>query len=182
MHDRILLAAALALAAHAASAADNGIYLGASVGQANVQLDDSLSSDFDANDTGYKIILGIRPLDWLGVEASYVDFGSPDDQVATVDGGTTVEANLDGISAFAVGFLAIGPVDLFAKVGLINWDGTVKAPELSLSASNDGTDFAYGVGAQFRVWSLSLRAEYEKFDIVDTDVNLLSVGVTWTFL
>jgi hypothetical protein len=38
------------------------------------------------------------------------------------------------------------------------------------------------VGAQFRVWSLSLRAEYEVFDIEDVDVDMISVGVTWTFL
>jgi hypothetical protein len=39
------------------------------------------------------------------------------------------------------------------------------------------------VGAQFRVWSLALRAEYERFDISDADeVDMISVGVTWTFL
>ena len=49
--------------------------------------------------------------------------------------------------------------------------------------SDDGTDLAYGVGAQFRVWSLSLRAEYEKFDVDDVDdLNMVSVGFTFTFL
>jgi len=183
MRSRLLLLAALALVAHAATAADNGIYLGASVGQANVQIDDEFGSNFNADDTGYKLILGFRPLDWFGVEASYVDFGSPDDRISTVEGDTKVNASLDGISAFAVGFLAVGPVDVFAKAGVINWDGSVKAPDLGVSGGNDGTDFAYGIGAQFRVWSLSLRAEYEKFDIEDTDdVNMLSLGVTWTFL
>ena len=43
--------------------------------------------------------------------------------------------------------------------------------------------FSYGVGAQFRIWSLSLRAEYEVFDIADADkVDMISVGVMWTFL
>jgi opacity protein-like surface antigen len=54
---------------------------------------------------------------------------------------------------------------------------------LGISGSEDGIDFTYGIGAQFRVWSLSLRAEYELYDISDADtVDLLSVGVTWTFL
>jgi hypothetical protein len=49
--------------------------------------------------------------------------------------------------------------------------------------SDDGTDLAYGVGAQFRVWSLSLRAEYEVFDVDDVDdLNMISVGFTFTFL
>lgn len=159
----------------AALAADNGIYLGASIGQANIEIDEGLPDDFDSDDTGYKFILGIRPLDWLGFEASYVDLGQPDD--------AGVEADIDGISAFAIGFLALGPVDLFAKGGAINWDSKVNVGDLGVSASDDGTDLAYGVGAQFRIWSLSLRAEYEIFDIDGADdVNLLSVGVTWTFL
>jgi hypothetical protein len=66
---------------------------------------------------------------------------------------------------------------------VINWDSKLNARDLDVSVSDDGTDLAYGVGAQFRIWSLSLRAEYEIFDIDGADdVNMLSVGVTWTFL
>src|SRR5690606_14743242 len=118
-------------------------------------------------DTGFKVIAGIRPLDWLAVEANYVNFGEAED-----DG---VEIEADGISAFAVGFLAAGPVDLFAKGGLVSWDSTVGFE--GFRSSDDGTDFAYGVGAQFRVWSLSLRAEYEVFDVDEVDdLNMISVG------
>jgi len=165
-------------------AADNGIYLGGSIGQSNVEIDDGFAGKFDGDDFGYKLIIGIRPLDWLAVEASYVDFGKPDDSVAGFNGGSAkVEADLDGLSAFAVGFFAVGPVDLFAKAGLIQWDAKLNSRDLGLSGSDDGTDFAYGIGAQFRIWSLSLRAEYEGFDIDGADdVNMLSVGVTWTFL
>jgi hypothetical protein len=95
-------------------AADNGIYLGASVGQANLEVDDLAglsAADFDGEDTAFKLIAGIRPLDWLAVEAAYVDFGEPDDDVL----GERFEAEADGVSAFGVGFLAVGPVDLFGK-------------------------------------------------------------------
>jgi OOP family OmpA-OmpF porin len=68
-----------------------------------------------------------------------------------------------------------------ARAGFYSWDGDIEAD--GLRVSDDGTDFSYGVGAQFRVWSLSLRAEYERFDIGDADtVDLISLGVTWTFL
>lgn len=178
MRKAILVAAAIALVPGASVlAADNGIYIGASVGQANVEIDnvdvDGLRQDFDADDTGFKLIAGIRPLDWLAVEASYVNFGEPEDTV----GGQKVKADGDGISAFAVGLLAVGPVDLFAKGGLISWDTKVAGFD------EDGTDFAYGVGAQFRVLGLSLRAEYEIFDVDQVDdLNMLSIGVTYTFL
>jgi len=75
----------------------------------------------------------------------------------------------------------IGPVDLFARVGAIDWDADVSAEGIDLSEG--GTDLTYGIGAQFRVWSLGIRAEYEVFDIEDADtVDMISLGVTWTFL
>jgi hypothetical protein len=161
-----------------ALSADNGIYLGASVGQSSVQYDDA-NLNFDASATGYKVIAGWRFLDWLAVEGNYVDLGSGDDRVL----GERVESQVDGVSLSAVGFLPVGPVDLFARVGAINWNADLSAPGLGVNASDDGTDFTYGVGAQFRVWSLSIRGEYERFDVSNADtVDLISVGVTWTFL
>jgi OOP family OmpA-OmpF porin len=166
--------ATLALASLPAVAADNGIYLGASVGQSGLQIDDF---DYDASATGYKIIAGWRFLDWLAVEGNYVDFGSGDDRVE----GTKIETEADGISLSAVGFLPVGPVDLFARVGAVDWSADISSPGIA-SGSDDGTDLTYGVGAQFRVWSLSIRAEYEMFDVSDADLDMISLGVTWTFL
>lgn len=159
-----------------AMAADNGIYIGGSVGQANVEVDDIAgleSADFKGDDTGFKFIVGIRPLDWLAVEANYVDFGSPKDTVA----GTQVKASGDAITGSVLGFLPLGPVDLFARAGLVSWDTDVEGLD------TDGTDLAYGVGAQFRVWSISVRAEYEKFDADEfDDLSMFSIGATYTFL
>jgi OOP family OmpA-OmpF porin len=172
------LAASCGLFSLPTLAADNGIYLGGSVGQSSVQYDD-LDLDFDASATGFKVIAGWRFLDWLAVEGNYVDLGSGDDNVL----GERVESDVSGVTLSAVGFLPVGPVDLFARVGAINWSADLDAPGLGISGSDDGTDLAYGVGAQFRVWSLSVRGEYERFDISDADtVDLISIGVTWTFL
>ena len=178
MRKAILFAAALlTLPVLPAVAADNGFYLGGSVGQANLKIDDLSdgisTADFDADDTAFKLIAGMRPLDWLGIEAAYVNFGEPEDTVL----GQKLKADGDGISAFAVGFLPTGPVDLFAKVGLISWDRKIGG-----TFDDDGTDLAYGVGAQFRVLGLSIRAEYEKYDISDVDLDMISVGLTYTFL
>ena len=70
----------------------------------------------------------------------------------------------DGVNFSALGFLPIGPVDLFARAGFISWDASLNDPTFGES-SDDGMDFSYGAGAQFRVWSLTLRAEYELFDV-----------------
>jgi hypothetical protein len=171
---KAILATALLLASTATLAADNGIYFGASLGDANIDIDQGIAQ-VDSDDTGFKIIAGIRPLDWFGVEASYVNFGEAEQGI--------LAAESDGISAFGVFFLPAGPVDIFAKGGLISFDTNVDVDGLGTIYREDGTDLAYGVGVQFRLLSLSVRAEYEKFDIDDVeDANMLSIGVTYTFL
>ena len=172
----------LSLASAPALAVDNGFYFGASVGAGGVQFDqrfDGQRIDYDAGSTGFKAIAGWRFLDWLSVEANYVDLGSGEDRIA----GEKVETDVSGASLSMVGFLPVGPVDLFARACAIDWSADVTLAGLDLKGSDDGTDLTYGVGAQFRIWSLSFRAEYELFDIADADtVDLVSVGVTWTFL
>lgn len=184
MRKLLLSYAALAagITALPTQAADNGLYLGGSVGVGGVQFEDRFDGErveFDASSTGFKAIAGWRFLDWLAVEGNYVDLGSGDDKVDGVE----FETDVSGISLSAVGFLPVGPVDLFARVGAIDWSADVSSPSVDLRGSDDGTDLTYGIGAQFRVWSLSIRAEYEMYDISDADqVDLISVGVTWTFL
>jgi hypothetical protein len=180
---RHLLTAVVAIAASftslSASAVDNGIYLGASIGQGGVQADGVYDgSNFDASSTGYKLIGGWRFIDWLSVEANYLDLGTGDDKIE----GVKVQSDVSGASLSAVGFLPVGPVDLFVRVGAVNWNADLDVSGFSGKLSDDGTDLTYGIGAQFRVWSLSVRGEYEIFDVEGADVDMISVGVTWTFL
>jgi opacity protein-like surface antigen len=171
---KALLATALLIASTAATAADNGVYLGVSLGNANMDVDQG-PLQIDGDDTGFKFIAGLRPLDWFAVEASYVNFGEVEDG--------PLASETDGISAFGVFFLPVGPVDVFAKAGLISFENTVELNGFGDIFREDGTDLAYGVGVQFRLLSLGVRAEYEVFDIDDLDdANFLSIGVTYTFL
>jgi hypothetical protein len=176
MQRAILLTTLLLAASSAAIGADNGIYVGGSLGQAQTKIELTSTIAVDGDDTGFKFIAGIRPLDWLAIEANYVDFGKVEER--------GLEVEVDGISAFAVGFLPVGPVDLFAKGGLVTWDGTLGSNTFGGGRiSEDGTDLAYGVGAAFRLGSIAVRAEYEIFDADDIeDLNMASIGLTWTFL
>jgi hypothetical protein len=158
-----------------AAAADNGIYLGAAISQSRVDFDiNNVSGDGD--NTKYKLIAGIRPLDWIAVEVNYVDFGTVDSPA--------VKQKLKGYDAFAVGLFEIAIVDIYAKIGLISWDQNIDfANVASIDQSDSGTDAAYGAGVQVHLGSLSLRGEYEKFDIgSSTNAELISIGLTWTFL
>ena len=180
----LFIAAALALAgATTAQAADNGFYLGAGVTQAKL---DNVGEDFDTgdldefeiDDTAFKIIAGFRPLDFLAIEANYMDLGSTSENV----GGIQFDADAKAFGAFAIGFLPISLVDLYAKAGLVRWETEASAGGL-FDIDDDGTEFAYGAGAQLRFGSLAARLEYEQFDVDNTDgVELLSLALTWTFL
>src|SRR5512134_3400997 len=89
--------ALFALTSFPSHAVDNGIYLGASIGQSGVEIDEVIEGvdiNYDADSTGYKVIAGWRFLDWLSVEGNYVDLGSGDDNVE----GQRIETEVDGIS------------------------------------------------------------------------------------
>jgi Outer membrane protein beta-barrel domain len=166
------LSLALAAVSAPAAAADNGIYLGASAGLSGLH-DNVL--DYDADATGFKVIAGWRFIDWLAIEANYVDFGSGSDTVA----GQKIKTDGNGLSVSALAFLPVGPVDLFARVGAFDWSANAST---SVGKFGDnGTDLTYGAGAQFRLGGISLRGEYERFELSGTNADLFSIGITYTF-
>jgi OOP family OmpA-OmpF porin len=180
---RCSLAGALVLASTTAVfAADNGFYFGGSLGEAGVSYTGSNPGlNFSAHDTGYKLIAGFRPVSLLAVEMNYVDLGRPSDTVA----GTRVDFKTTGVDGFVVGFLPLPLplVDVFAKVGEISWDAKASVPSLSLAAKASGNTLAYGAGGQVHFEGVGVRLEYERFNVKNTDkVDMISVGVTWTFL
>ena len=164
---------ALLALAPLAQAADNGIYLGAGYVQSEYGFDDPGDVDFDDEDGGYKVIAGWRPIDNFGVEVNYIDHGD-----ATV-GDARIGA--ETISGFAVGYVALPVVDLFAKAGATSWK--VDARSDGISVDEDDLDFAWGVGIQARIWSIGARLEYEQFPIVDDEkLDTISLSFTYTFL
>ena len=169
----ISLIAALLAVAPLAQAADNGIYIGAGYAQSEYGLDDPGDVDFDDEDGGYKLLVGWRPIDNFGVEVNYIDHGE-----ATIG---DARLGAETISGFAVGYLALPVVDLFAKAGATSWQ--VDARSNGLSVDEDDLDFAWGVGIQARIWSLGARLEYEQFPIVDDEkLDTISLSFTYTFL
>jgi hypothetical protein len=167
---------AFAVSAHAG---DTGLYVGGSVGQSTLKVDDI---NFDENDTTYKIFAGYMLLPFLGVEGGYVDFGSPNRHYS---GAGSVEFQVDGWEGFVVGQLPLGPVDLFAKAGVLSYNVDVKTngPVFgNLSGSDSDEVGAYGAGAAIGIGPIKVRGEYTYYDVnhVD-DAYLLSVGVTYQF-
>ena len=180
---KLMICLALASVCGVSQAADNGFYLGAGVTQAKL---DNVGDNFDSGDlddfkidnTAWKIIAGFRPIDMFAVELNYDDLG---DEGRTV-GGVRFNADAKAFAAYAVGFLPIPVVDLYAKAGLARWETSGSATGL-FDFDDHGTEFAYGAGVQVHWGSLAARLEYEQFDVENTDgVELLTLGATWTFL
>jgi opacity protein-like surface antigen len=180
---KLMFSLALLFACGMAQAANNGFYVGGGVTQAKL---DNIGDDFDTGDlndfeidnTAWKIIAGFRPIDVFAIEADYMDLG---DERRTV-GGVSFNADAKAFAAYAVGFLPIPVVDLYAKAGLARWDTTISSAGL-FDIDDSGTEFAYGAGVQLNLGAFGARLEYEQFDVDHTDgVELLTLGATWTFL
>jgi len=174
----------LAALAPQAAAADNGFYLGAGL----TQTDQKVSvDDFDGSETfddnAFKIIAGFRPLDWLAVEANYVDLGS----IEFSDGVDDFSIDSKALTASLLLIKEFKVVDLFAKVGVAKWDTDFSIEDFG-STSDDGFEPTYGVGVGAHFGSLGVRAEWERFetealdDQINTDFDTISVSFTYTFL
>lgn len=159
--------------------------------------------------TGWKLMTGIRPLPVLGAEVAYVDFGSVNAAASIpatpTQGGlnATATAHPRATALLAIGYLPIPlpHLDVFAKAGVaqLKYDvrvsgqatcptnlpcflppGVPLTPFLQSYAVN-GTHLAYGAGAQLKLASLAVRAEYERISAGSGDVDLLSLGLSFVF-
>jgi len=186
----LVLVAIACLMFSAQSRADAGFFIGASAGQAGIELNDGdpvLPVVFDESDLGYKLFAGYNwqfSLVSLGVEAGYVNFGQPG---ANIPGFGTLEVETTGLNAFGVLGVQLGPIGVFGKYGTMSWDAEATLDGLAdPGGSIDGNEPMYGIGAKFGIGAVDIRVEYEAIDlnadgISESDVNMVSVGLSWTF-
>jgi hypothetical protein len=157
---------------------DSGFYLGGSLGSSSLDVS-SGGVDLD-NATSYKVFggynFGLVPLVDVAIEGSYVNFGSAEGSLGAND----AEAKVSGLDAFGLVGLSMGPVSLFGKVGAIYWDSEFSATGFQ-TEDDSGTDPAYGIGLQFQLLSIAIRAEYEIFALDEVDIGFASVGASYTF-
>jgi len=201
----LFFALSAALGMSTAQAADTGFYVGGGLGQSKVS--DFSGSDVDAElatlgltsstrtddtDTGWKVFAGYRFMKYLAVEGAYTNFGEATaNSIITAPAAGTVNTTLeaDSWTVSALGILPLGDrFSLFARVGVNFWNADISATGIggggtaSASASDDGTDWVYGVGAAYSITkNLSVRGEWERYDFDGSDVDLLSAGVSWKF-
>lgn len=171
-----LILATSSLSATALAGNDSGLYIGGSVGSADLEF--SFDADkYDDDNTAYKAFggynFGIVPLIDVAVEFSYIDFGSASTNIKN--------ASADVTALTAAGLLGFnfGPVGLFGKAGVVDWDSDYKIADIK--DSDSGADPFYGVGAKLQLGSFAVRAEYEYFDLDRSNIGLYTVGASYTF-
>lgn len=181
----VLFLALLALAA-AAPAAPLSFYLGASLGgdsgvdPGDLDLD---TGDFGVDtDRTWKVFGGLGIGRILGVEAAWHDFGTATCCEGLVDAGFAVD--LDGYSVAAVAGFPLSRLRLFAKVGVFSWqaDGAIVTLAGETPVSLDGEDAMGGVGVDLKLTRhLSVRGEWELFELAGGSLDVASVGVQYRF-
>jgi hypothetical protein len=170
MRKAMLLLSLSALGAGAAHAENGFFYVGVGVVRNSLSDITSIGGLPELKNTSWKAYGGVRPLDWLAVEADYIDLGSNSGTNAAGSSGNT---NGSAFATYAVGFLPIPLpiVDVFGKAGFARWkyDGSVAAPSSNpLGFSTRGTDFAWGIGVQAHISMVGARLEYENFNVPNT--------------
>lgn len=200
-----LLPVALCAVSPAALAMDpslHGFYVGGAIGDAAVEFeDDETGETFDGDDTGYKVIVGYRIIDWVAVELSYSDYGDPVDLFF----GRDLEASYDAKSASVLGMLPLQNFDLFGRLGFARLDTEFTAVGFNVRDTQESTEPLFGLGAQYRPSpNLAIRVEWEAIlldanndddddfdDFFDDDfdedrddgdwISMLSLGFTFKF-
>jgi hypothetical protein len=160
-----------ALLAGPAFAENNeGLYLGAGMGDFSADIDDFNDIDFDSDDAT-KIFGGWRFNRWVAVNVDYTDF----------DTQGTINADTKGITPGVVGTLPLGPIELFGKVGVMFYDVTLDAGGPVIDADGEDAVIGFGIGATF-FERLSLRGEYERIDIEQfDDAEAVWLTASWRF-
>jgi hypothetical protein len=177
----LVIIMSMAAAAGAAHAAPSGLYLGVGVTKANVDNLFGSNSGFNLDNTAWKAFVGFKPPVFpIGLEANYIDMGGQ-----TIG---PVHADSKAFTGFAVGYLPLGTplLDIYGKAGLARWqlNGTLApSPGSFFALSDQGTEFAWGIGAQIHFSKVAARLEFEDFNMPNTDgAKLYSLGVSFYFL
>lgn len=166
---KLLIVPAMLWPGISSSASDDaGPYIGAGYGA--YQFEDR---GIDQSDSFWKAYVGAMVNSAVGLEVSYVDFSQATDQ------GSSFEA--DGYTAGVVlSFPATANLAIYAKGGLLFWDA--QSSFVGIRATDDGDDPFYGAGLKFKLnEALDLRVEYERYKIVDVDLDSATAALQFSF-
>ena len=158
----------------------DGWYGGFNFGQSKYRSVDEDSAN--TRSEGWKVYGGYQFNKYLGVEGGYVNLND-------MTGSTgTIVTNLD-TDAWTLGAVLSYPVtekfSVMGKLGAAYMLADVNVKDgaaLTVRSGDDGYEPNYGVGVSYALLdNLSLRAEWERFDRKEYDIDLMSAGIAMRF-
>jgi opacity protein-like surface antigen len=160
------------------AAAPPGPYLGAGVGVYTLDIDDI---DFDDSAALIRGFGGLRLGAHWAVEADYQRLAESKDEVLGADVELDVEAwTLSLRPIFPIGEV----VDIYGRAGWTWYDAEATASAAGIDASVDdsGNEFTWGGGVDFHLGDLlTLRGDFSRIEIEDTDLNIISASILLRF-
>jgi Outer membrane protein beta-barrel domain len=205
---KAVIGLALVLAAASAGAQDGKGYLAAGAGVSKYSIDycDAAPSSCNDSDFAWNFRAGYFIFPWLGLEASFLDFGAgtipgvlANPPANTVPIPTDSDIRTSAFVASLVGRVPVGPVSVVGRVGwgavTGKFKGNAAVQDVStgaiqyFSAENRETtgQFVYGVGLTFdfaKGWTA--RVDWDRTSAEDGrnpkfDVDMFTAGVGYRF-
>jgi len=193
-----IILSAVSASSFAFDIADTKFSAEALVGMADQELSATGFQDTEGDDISLGFRLAAQPHKNVAIEVGYLNVGDADDSY--IDGfGDTIKEEVS-TDMYTAGVKLMLPLEsglaLNARLGMAMWDTEIKAsdssmPGQTLTADDDGTDFYYGIGAQYSFTeNLFAGVEYTRFAMepsfntsmdIDHDVDNLAASIGWQF-
>ncbi len=178
---KLLIMAALAASGSLAAHDDSGLYIGGSLGSA--ELDEDFSGiNVDTDSNAYSIFGGLQIGSNLAIEGGYVNLGDFSEQVDLGGILSRAEFTGDGYTLGArLAFPMSSNLSIYARGGIFFWDSDVVIDGFSFDTPGDENPYLGGGLKVDLNDNFSLLGEWThyEFDAVDTDV--LSIGFQYLF-
>jgi OOP family OmpA-OmpF porin len=173
-------------------------YAGASLGQAQADVDCSGTTSCDDKDSTWKIFAGYQVNRNFSVELGYSDLGAVTASTPSfvlfpfVIPAANVKIESTVWELVGIGSLPVAErFSIFGKLGLYRADTDVGidfGASGSANQSDSNTDLTFGVGLRYDfARNFGVRAEWQRYmdisagDFDKSDVDAMSLGVVWTF-
>lgn len=155
-------------------------YGGLGFGQSDYQ--DVGVTSANTRSEGWKVYAGYQFNKYLGVEGGYTNLN---DMTAT---NGPLRATVDTEAWNVAALLSYPLTNKFSVIGklgaayMLSDAKVTNGAALTVRSSDDGFEPNYGVGVSYALFdNLSLRAEWERFDRNDYDIDLMTAGITMKF-
>lgn len=167
--------AALAFAGSAAAQSLSSAYIGGTIGQAEYKDGCAGVGDCDEKDAAWRILGGYQFNRYFAAELGYHNLGEASAPAGATEGNAW---ELVGIASYPIA----NQFSVYGKLG--GYRGELEGP----GGKESNTDLTYGAGLQYDFTKqIGVRGEWQRYNkmgggaVVETDVDVLSLGVVYRF-